>query len=100
MTQITVECECPSCGGTGLYSGFAEPKGTAVICTRCKGTGMSTYSYTPFSGRKRKPGVHVIQYSQGSFIATGVGPTGASMTYDEFERRIESPAFGRDRLSK
>lgn len=30
---------CRRCGGTGLYSGFAEPEGVAVICLGCDGSG-------------------------------------------------------------
>ena len=79
-----IEIECPSCGGTGLYCGFAEPKGTAVICHGCNGDGNCLYQYKPFTGRKRKKGVQIVRESRGSFIATGVGPVGDSVTYEEF----------------
>jgi hypothetical protein len=29
-----VEAECRACGGTGLYVGFAEKDGCAVVCYR------------------------------------------------------------------
>ena len=83
-----VKAECGSCSGTGLYRGFCEAPGTAVICLTCAGTGCQIIKYTPFTKRKRKNGIHTIQFSRGSFIGTGVGGTGAPMTYYEFEKRI------------
>lgn len=80
-----IEVECPSCGGTGLYCGFAEPKGIAVICLHCNGTGKSTLSYFPFIGRKPKKGIRTVQRSSGTFIFSKVGPTGGSITYEEFQ---------------
>jgi hypothetical protein len=77
--------ECVSCNGTGLYCGFAEAKGTAVICLGCKGQGWQESTFRKFDGRKRKNGVKAISKSRGSFIATGVGAVGDSMTYAEFE---------------
>lgn len=82
-----LKCECSSCRGTGLYSGFAEPKGTAVICHSCEGQGWVNLSYTEFVGRKKKRGIKSIRISKGAFIATGVGGTGAVMSYAEFERK-------------
>lgn len=88
MVQKSIIEQCPSCGGTGLYSGFAEPKGTAVICLNCGGQGWYEYSYTPFEGRKKKRGIKTISKSRGAFVGTGVGATGTSMTYAEFERKV------------
>lgn len=50
------DAECHSCGGTGLYSGFAERDGCAVVCVTCKGTGCEKISinYTPFEKRKER----------------------------------------------
>lgn len=81
----TIEIECQSCGGTGLYSGFAEPKGVAVVCVTCAGTGKSTFTYEPFERRKGREGIHTVRLSRGSFIATGVGPTGGSISYEAFQ---------------
>jgi hypothetical protein len=83
--MITIDIQCQSCGGTGLYCGFAEPKGTAVVCITCGGSGKSTFAYEPFTGRKPRAGIHTVRLSGGSFIATGVGPRGASITYEEFK---------------
>ena len=84
MAKTTVKAECESCNGTGIYCGFAEPKGTGVVCIRCQGSGATELSYTPFTKRKKREGVHTVRLSAGVFIGTGVGPRGASVTYDEF----------------
>ena len=80
--------ECGSCGGTGLYRGMCESEGTAVICINCGGTGAEKHTYKEYTGRKHKTGVNKISYSRGSFIGTGVGAVGDSMTYYEFEKKI------------
>lgn len=81
-----VKAECGACGGTGLYSGFCEPKGTAVVCVQCGGTGCETIRFKPFERRKGKKGIDWVQRSRGSFIGTGVGPVGGKITYEEFEK--------------
>lgn len=88
MAQQIVRANCPACGTTGLYQGFCESEGEAVICVRCGGTGCIELRYEPYAGRKRKRGVKTIRHSRGSFIATGVGGTGTAMTYREFEQKI------------
>ena len=88
----TVLAECASCGGTGLYRGFAEREGQHVVCLTCKGTGAEKILYTPFSGRKTKRGVKCVRMSRDSFIATGVGGReNTEMTYEEFQRRFVPP---------
>ena len=82
--KATVEAECSSCSGTGVYRGFAEPKGVGVVCLNCDGEGKRTIEYKLFTGRKRCDGVQEVRRSAGSFIATGVGPAGESVTYEEF----------------
>ena len=78
----SVKAECSSCSGTGVYVGFAEPKGTAVVCLNCDGTGERTIEYNSFTGLKRREGVHTVSRSKGSFIATGVGAYGSSVSYE------------------
>lgn len=86
---IYVKHECGRCRGTGLYSGFAEPKGTAVICRGCGGLGIVETKVKRFKGRKKMRGIKTISESRGSFIATGVGPReGTDMTYAEFEKKF------------
>ena len=83
--MVEMNAECGSCGGTGLYSGFAEPKGTAVVCHGCNGSGEDVVRYKPFEGRKGKRGISRVLLSRGSFIGTGVGGVpGTEMTYEQF----------------
>lgn len=81
-----VEAECSSCRGTGIYRGFAEPQGVGVVCLDCDGTGCRAIEYTPFTGLKRRDDVRTVQRSRGSLIFAGVGPTGNSVSYEEFLR--------------
>ena len=83
-----LKCECGSCGGTGLYQGFAEPEGVAVVCITCRGTGEMMIHWKPFKGRKLKRGVQTVRRSGGSFIATGVGPVGGEVTYADFRMGV------------
>lgn len=85
--MTTVKAECKSCGGTGLYCGFAEPKGTAVICLTCKGSGCEEITYTPFTGPKEKKNIQTVKKSAGTFIVTGIGPieSGKGCSYSDFK---------------
>jgi len=89
MPQIKQECE--HCGGTGLYSGFAEPRGTAVVCLGCTGRGWNILTYKEFTHRKHKKGIKTISISRGGFLASGVGAVPKTeMTYEEFEKKYPS----------
>ncbi|MEK7637973.1 MAG: hypothetical protein AAB375_00905 [Patescibacteria group bacterium] len=79
-----VEAQCSSCGGTGVYQGFAEPKGVGVVCLNCDGSGKEFIMYRPFITRKRRRYIKTVRLSQGNFIATGAGPSGGSVTYEQF----------------
>jgi type II secretory ATPase GspE/PulE/Tfp pilus assembly ATPase PilB-like protein len=72
----------------GLYRGFCEGPGKAVICVNCEGTGCAVLSYTPYTGRRTRRGIKEIQKSRGTFIVTGVGGVGETMTYAEFLKKI------------
>ena len=80
---MKVKVECCACRGTGLYRGMAEPKGVAVVCLRCDGSGCAELEYTPFAARKRRDDVQTVRLSRGSFILS-CGPVGESVTYAEF----------------
>ncbi len=82
--KVTVRAECGACGGTGIYRGFAEPDGVGVVCLKCKGTGCEELTYTPFEARKRRNNVRSVRLSGGGFIATGIGPVGSSVSYEDF----------------
>lgn len=80
-----IKIECSACGATGIYRGFAEPKGVGVICVECKGTGCKLLAYTPFRCRKQRQDVVTVCRSRGGFIATGIGPdAGGSVSYKDF----------------
>lgn len=54
MKTIEYEAECSNCNSTGLYQGFAEQEGFAIVCRTCKGTGCRSVKveYTPFRNRR------------------------------------------------
>lgn len=79
-----VEAQCGACGGTGIYCGFAEPKGVGVVCLKCGGTGKQIIEYIPFTERKTRADVKTVRLSQGTFLATGVGPYGGEISYADF----------------
>jgi hypothetical protein len=82
--KLTIKTQCGSCRGTGLYRGFAESLGVAVICLRCNGTGCREFEYIPFTGRKERAGVKMVRQSKGTTILA-CGPAGPEMSYDEFK---------------
>ena len=67
---LTGEVECDSCGGTGLYCGMAEKKGSAVVCTNCKGTGKVSVKQTfkKFEKRKKREGVKRVFETAGGYM--------------------------------
>jgi hypothetical protein len=93
MTHTSkIKAECGGCRATGIYCGFAEPKGTGVVCVICNGTGcvdMTRKStegiiYEPFVERKRRTDVNTVRLSAGRFMPTGLGPRGSSVSYEDF----------------
>ena len=68
----SVDIECRSCDGNGLYVGAGERDGAAVVCGRCAGSGCEQLKYTPFQGRKERPEiVQVWATSPGHVIVPG-----------------------------
>lgn len=88
MSKFRMKVECNACNATGLYQGFMEAKNEAVICLGCKGMGFVFISGNKFEGRKKQKGIKTIRKSRGSFIATGVGGFGETMTYAEFLKKF------------
>lgn len=80
----TVKAECDACGGTGVYSGFAEPPGVGVVCLQCGGTGCHEIRYKPFVRRKRKRGIKTVRVPTTTFLITGVGPKTDGIPYRDF----------------
>jgi len=72
--MATVKTVCDKCNGTGVYSGFSEYGGAAVICRECDGTGMKEIDYEPFSKKKKRDGiVRVFKCNTGIQISTNGG---------------------------
>lgn len=82
--MITIMVQCSACRGIGIYHGFAEPAGVGVICLECKGKGSKTITFIPFIGRVLREDILTVRRSRGTFISTGIGPTGNSITYQDF----------------
>lgn len=92
--KLEVLAQCGDCNGTGLYSGLCEPDGVAVICSICEGTGAITIKYTPYAGRVTRDNIHTVRQSGGRVI-TDAGPTGISLTYEEFLEQIPEVTLAR-----
>jgi len=74
------KAECVVCGASGLYRGFAEPKGTAAVCRECGGTGC--IDVTPFARRRGVEGVTTVRR-----LAPRLGGRDCpSVTYSEFQQ--------------
>lgn len=84
MKSITIEC--PACRGTGLYRGFMEADGEAVICVRCSGSGAQELQYEEFTGRKHKNGVKKIRSGSGTLL-DNPGKS-AWVSYEEFKKKV------------
>lgn len=88
--KINYTCECAECKGSGVYVGFAERDGMAVVCSKCKGTGRKdiTIEYEPFTGRKKAEGVtRVLQTNPGIQIGGDLERFGG-MTYESWRTGI------------
>jgi len=73
--KIDMFIQCPSCKGTGIYSGMGESENTGVICYQCNGTGKYhyTYQYEEFTERKIRKDIDRVYLSgYGYKIATGI----------------------------
>lgn len=80
--KVKLEVECRPCGGTGVYRGYAEPKGVGVVCRDCLGEGRTTIEYTPFTGRKPAVGIEKVYAT--SRIFSNIGPVGEFVSYEAF----------------
>ena len=82
--KIDIKIQCRSCKGTGLYVGFAERNGAAVVCRKCDGTGCEHFAmdYIEFNGRVIRTDVVRVFGTN-----TGYGLSGSSAggcTYQEW----------------
>lgn len=82
----TVKLKCHDCGGTGLYEGFMEGKGEAVVCISCGGRGgYNEPSYTQeslYTGRKpyKNKKIKIRYFGKRSEVA---------MSYNDFCKKIK-----------
>ncbi len=75
---IELDQVCDECAGTGLYVGFAENDGAAVVCHKCKGTGCYHFKleYEEFEGIKKRRNVkRVFEVNVGIIIGSSHGHT-------------------------
>lgn len=75
---IEFDEECPSCCGTGLFTGFAEAKHVAVVCRDCKGTGCHRvkFAFKDFTGRRKCKAIkRVYQTNPGIGLGCSAGGT-------------------------
>lgn len=81
---IEYDCECESCGGTGIYRGFAEGKNVGVVCNECEGTGKChvKFTYNDFVGRKKIKGLKKVFHTNPGF-SLGESVKGG-MTYSDW----------------
>ena len=97
MNKLKIERQCNSCSGSGLYEGFAEKSGAAVVCHTCEGTGKEviTIDNTPFIGRRDKRGIkRVYECNPGIGIGEGNGHTleeFGGMPYKEWALGLKFP---------
>ena len=88
---------CGACHATGVYVGFAEPNGTAVVCLECGGSGMKEVELEtndgnfpphewrkPFTGREMKANVQKVYRSRGRFCLSCGPKDNQYVTYEEF----------------
>lgn len=67
MPKIKVKCS--SCNGTGIYVGYAEKDGAAIVCHPCEGKGWIYYEYEEFKSREILPVIkRVYEKNCGFFI--------------------------------
>jgi len=94
--KVELDIECPDCKGTGLYVGFAERDGYAVVCHKCKGSGKFRYvmEYEPFSERKPREGIHtVVQVNPGYQLGGEKGKLDfGGMPYSDWASGKDFPA--------
>lgn len=79
---MKIEIQCKSCRGTGLYRGFGEKQGFAVVCWSCGGSGKDVIDAEPFTGLKPRIDVQRVGRYIGKYQS--VEQNGGSVSYEEF----------------
>lgn len=97
-----MKVECNKCKATGLYCGFAEPEGTAVICRDCKGTGgvdlkKAHPSQVEYTGRKQREGIQRVYVDQGLWMSrTELDERTSTVPLREFYTQVPAEGFSGD----
>jgi hypothetical protein len=65
---VSIDTQCSSCKGTGIYVGACERDGAGVVCNICKGTGKLTLNYIPFKGRQLRNDVKRVFEGSSMYI--------------------------------
>lgn len=84
MPKIELVEQCPACKGSGVYVGFAECDGYAVVCGKCKGAGKYhfTHEYEEFTGLKIRDDVtNVIKCNPGIGVGKRQGYDFGGISY-------------------
>lgn len=92
--SIDLQIRCQACDGTGLYVGMAERDGSAVVCSRCKGSGNYAYhfEYEPFVERTAPPeGVTRVHLARG-YVLSPKHPDCSGIPVNEYEPGMVVPA--------
>jgi hypothetical protein len=73
-----IQIQCPDCRGKGVYQGFAEKQGAAVICHSCNGRGWTMFRYDEFNGIVQTKGIKTVFARNHGFVLTTDSPGGVS----------------------
>jgi len=82
---IEFDQKCKSCKGTGLYIGYAEKDGAAVVCCDCRGTGCrhTKIEYDDFEERIARDDVERV-YEINPGIGIGKGKASGEYKLSDF----------------
>lgn len=85
---IEYDCKCESCKGSGLYVGFAEGDGFAVVCHTCKGSGRCHRKivYDDCAKRTELKGIRKVLHINPGIVASASKhrKDGKNFTYESF----------------
>ena len=85
MTKIN----CKNYRATGLYVGFAKPKGTAAVCHECNGTGYKEIEISPFYGRKMREDISRVFVDGGLWFGRDKNSMKQTISIEEFYEKIK-----------
>jgi len=97
--MISIPIKCPECGGTGLYRGFGEKNGAAVVCSGCKGTGkgMQHHEYEDFDGKVPVKDVKRVYRINVGWTLFGDATDMGGIPYDDWAAGEDFPPGSEDR---